>query len=136
MRPCAVAAVLALLAVALAPSSCGSSEVSCSDVCDCRGLPGDAACLSECDRSHAEEKASATSAGCATEYASLEACLAGNSICDTKRKELVVPVSACGADVTALLDCEFPVMPTSASSSVTTSGGGTSSTGAGGGGGG
>lgn len=124
------ACFLVLVSLAMGLASCGSSEVACSDVCSCRGLSGQSSCLSECQASHDEERESAGRAGCATEYAALQACLADNAICDSKRKELVVPVSACGADVTHLLDCEFPVVPTgvggagsssSASSSTTSS---------------
>ncbi len=101
---------------------CSASEVSCADVCSCQEKAGQA-CESECATSHGEQKSSATKAGCAAEYAELQTCLADNAICDHKRKDLVVPVSACGKPAEKLLGCEFPPVTTGVTSGAGVGGG-------------
>ena len=119
-----IAAFSFLAFVAALFPGCGASEVSCSELCSCQEKSGET-CETECTKAHGEQKASATKAGCAADYGDLQSCLADNAICDTKRKDLVVPVSACGAQVTRLLGCEFPVVPTGATTGAGAGGGST-----------
>ncbi len=127
----AAVATLSLGAIALSASvGCGSSSISCSDVCSCSGTADQAGCTTSCQKNLDDGKAAATKAGCSSQADDFSSCVSSNSKCDSNLKTYVTTNGACDTETTAFVKCVAGGGTTGGTTSA--AGGTTSSTGTGG----